>query len=91
MKVGSGLKVTVPFAFTVYTPSPATVTVVWVQDGAVSKGEIPHNLRVLKLNGAVVSGSSFASTLMIWFLSKAPDEISFRAFGIGRVGGGIVS
>ena len=49
LNVGSGSNVTVPFAFTVYVPSFATVNVVALQPGTVCP--VAHNLTVVATNG----------------------------------------
>ena len=60
-KVDSGLNVTVPSGFTVYVPSPGTVTDVLVQLGGVSPSFVlavagssrPHNFTVEATSGAL--------------------------------------
>jgi hypothetical protein len=49
LNVGSGSNVTVPFAFTVYVPSLATVNDVALQPGTVCP--VAHNLTVVAING----------------------------------------
>ena len=90
VKETSGSKVTVPFAFTVYVPSPATVKDVFVQLGAVS--EDPHNLSVDVTSGALASpGLSFVNGEMVWFTSQSPVDVSAVAVGRGGTTGVNVS
>jgi hypothetical protein len=51
LNVGSGSKVTVPFAFTVYVPSPATVNVVRLQL-ALTVLVVAHNFTLLAISVA---------------------------------------
>jgi hypothetical protein len=51
LNVGSGSKVTVPFAFTVYVPSPATVNVVRLQL-ALAVLVVAHNFTLLAIKVA---------------------------------------
>jgi hypothetical protein len=64
----SGSNVTVPFAFTVYVPSPATVNVVRLQLAfAVDVDE--HKRTVLGTNVAGEVTVSFVRTEIVWFVS----------------------
>jgi hypothetical protein len=88
LNVGSGSKVTVPFAFTVYVPWLATVNVVCEQLFGVCNGDTPHSFTVDATSGAVTSPAvSFVSGEMIWFVSQSPVLVSgFATGGCGMTG-----
>jgi hypothetical protein len=64
LKVGSGSNVTVPFAFTVYVPSLATVNVVALHEGADCP--VAHNFTEVATNGKLEDpGVSFDVGVMV--------------------------
>ena len=92
MKSASGLKVTVPFWFTVYSPSAVFNDVneqfggVWVAStvGVVSglSSEQSFKLELTKGLSVLVDGVSLASGEITWSVSKAPTGgLSFEAVG----------
>jgi hypothetical protein len=59
-----------------------------VQFGAVSTGEIPHNLSVDATSGALASpGPSFVNGEIVWFTSQFPVDVSAVAVGRGGTTG----
>ena len=87
-KVSNGLNVTVPSGFTVYVPSPGTVTEVLSQLLGVCNGSMPHNFTVDATSGALEwPGSSLSSMSITWFVSYGPVEVSFSSSGAGGTTG----
>ena len=79
-KVGNGSNVTVPFAFAVYVPSPATVNVDNVQlPFAVLV--VAHNLTDDAVIVSDALGVSFVRTVMTWLVSYAPLDVSSARTG----------
>ena len=79
---------TVPFAFTVYVPSPGTVTDVCVQLFGVSTGEIPHNFTEDGTHCA--DGVSFVNTAITWFVSYGPVFVSSTTVIAGAMTVGVI-
>ena len=88
IKVGKGSNVTEPFAFTVYVPSPGTVTEVLSQLLGVCNGSSPHNFTEDATSGALEwPGSSLSRMSITWFVSYGPVEASFFTSGAGGTTG----
>jgi hypothetical protein len=67
------VNVTTPVVgFTVYVPSPATVIEVFVQLGAVSTGDTPHNFTDDPTNVAGDEGESFVKRFNVNTSSFGP-------------------
>ena len=68
--VGNGSNETVPSGFTVYVPSPGTVSEDFVQLFGVSTGEMPHNFRLAATSGkSVAPAVSLPSGAYVWLVS----------------------
>ena len=85
MNVGSGSNVTVPFAFTVYVPSPPTVSVVSVQL-EIAVETLAHKRTELGTSVAGATAESLVSGEITWLVSYALVDTSFTAAG----GAGII-
>jgi hypothetical protein len=81
LNVGSGSNVTVPFTFTVYVPSLATVNVVALHVG--TDWFVSHNFTVVAIKGKDDPTVSLAVGVMVWFVSQLPDDVSLTAIGNG--------
>ena len=82
--VGRGSNETVPSLFTVYVPSPGTVSDVLSQLFGVCTGLTPHNFTEEANNGKSVAPLvSFANGVYVWFVSYAVVIASGEAVGTG--------
>ena len=80
----SGSNVTEPSGFTVYVPSPGTVSEVFEQVFGVSAGLIPHNFTDVVNNGkSVAPAGSLPKGVYVWFVSYASVIASGKAVGTG--------
>ena len=86
LKDGSGSKVTVPLALAVYVPSLATVSESKVQL-VVGVEVVAHNFTEEGVNVAPAPAASFVRTVIVWFVSYAPVDVSFTAVGAGGTTG----
>ena len=82
MNVGNGLNVTVPFVFTVYVPSPSTLSSVSEQS-AFAVVVVAQSFTDVVVSVAPAPAASPVSTSITWFVSYAPLEVSLSAVGAG--------
>ena len=86
VKDDNGSKVTVPLAFTVYVPCPATSSVV-KSHNAFAVAVVAHNFTLVATMVAGVVAVSLVKIVIVWFVSYAPDDVSFTATGAGGMTG----
>ena len=82
VNVESGTNVTVPFAFTVYVPWPATSRVSRLQL-AFAVDVVSHNFTEVAIRVAPVPAASPVKTSITWLVLYAPLEVSLSAVGGG--------